>query len=239
MSDIFTGIDRAWADLARSAGAVPTLAAWVAAEPELADLGDLDEVVTAARDDDDLDGRDRIQLALLRLASGDRAALLAMLHVVRPGLSQVARRYAPLWGDDETDAMVIDIALAKIAAYPTGSAARPAAKIVHGVRNHLWRQRLRDIAAQEAMGSPMEADEETAAPERQASSAELLVRLVTEAVRTGYVSARGARLILLTRVCDVSTVQVAADEGRDVIAVRKYRQRAEAALAHVAETVAC
>ncbi|MCA1845382.1 MAG: hypothetical protein LC792_19760, partial [Actinobacteria bacterium] len=73
-------------------------------------------------------------------------------------------------------------------------------------------------------------DERIGAPEATPASEEL-IDLVSEAVRTGRVSNRGGRLILLYRVLGVPTPTLAAAEGRSPNAVERGRQRAEADLA--------
>jgi DNA-directed RNA polymerase specialized sigma24 family protein len=70
------------------------------------------------------------------------------------------------------------------------------------------------------------------------AAGEELLGLVGEGVRSGAITRRGARLIVLHRIHGLSTREIADAEGRDAAAVRKYRNRAEAALADVAEAVA-
>jgi 5,10-methylenetetrahydrofolate reductase len=65
-----------------------------------------------------------------------------------------------------------------------------------------------------------------------------LVEVVRDGVDAGYVTRRGARLILLHRVLGTPTREVASLEGRRAAAVRKARERAEAALVAAAGAVA-
>jgi hypothetical protein len=99
--------------------------------------------------------------------------------------------------------------------------------------------RLLQVAQGEAAGRRVSFDADIEVSEHQLLSAsELVLRVVTEALERGHISERGARLILLHRLCDVPTSKLAERDGRDVRSVRKYRNRAESALNEVAEVVA-
>jgi hypothetical protein len=236
--DLFVTIDRAWNELALSPRAVEVRHRWVRTEPVLAQYADIREIVEAARDQlaPDRLHRDELQRALLRVAVRDADARLAMLFVLRPGLSDVARRYSPFWGDEDADAMVVELALERFAAGGSQSR-RPAAAIVHGVRNRLWRLRLVQIAEAHSTGVRVPLRADMMEPQEQLPASELVLALVTEALERGYVSARGARLILLQRLFDVPSNDLAELERRDVRAIRKYRNRAESALTAVADVV--
>lgn len=238
MPDLFTAIDRAWTNLASSPRATEVHQRWVTAEPTLSCAAKLVDLVPAAqgRDAADLDSRDSVQRALLRLARTDPEAQLAMLQVLRPGLSDLARRYAPFWHDD-SEAMVVELTLERFKSTATSSA-RPAASIVHGVRNRLWRLRQFQAAEAQLSGGYAPVDSDVESPVAAVSAGDTVLRIVTKALQRGDISQRGARLILLHRLYDVPTGDLAALEGRDVRSVRKYRNRAESALSAVADVVA-
>jgi hypothetical protein len=196
-------------------------------------------MVTSAqgREDPDYRRREQMQRALLAIAAGDDDARLAMLVVLMPGLSKVARNNRQVWGRDETIAMVVEQAIRRIMSFPAQSRAKPAANIVLGVRNDLWRMRQREIAISKAT-EVLEPDEDALPVDAEPSASDLLLHTVSAGMHSGYVSPRGARLILLHRMYDVPTQHVARAEGADPVAIRKYRNRAEAALLHARDAVA-
>jgi hypothetical protein len=239
VSTLLTDLTRAWCSVAHSCTSGTVLERWSAEEPTLGRFASVASIVDAARrrDTSDLDERDELQRVLLRLATEDDDARLAMLHVLAPGLTQIIRGYAPRWGWSETEASVVAAALDRIVTFGDRSVVRPAANIVLGVRHTLFERRLREISGDEILGEQVPLDDEIPLVERQAAGEELL-GLVGEGVRSGAITRRGARLIVLHRIHGLSTQEVAEAEGRDAAAVRKYRNRAEAALADVAEAVA-
>lgn len=235
MSALLNDLSRAWTGI----GADGALDRWRLAEPTLAHHDALRSITDAARGDGagDLDERDEVQRALLRLAVEDSDARLAMLHVLAPGLMQVTRTYAHRWGWSETEAMVVAGALERIIAFGDRAGVRPASNIVLGVRHDLFKRRLREDTRDRVLGQRVALDDQVPSLDRRAAGEELL-GLVGEGVRSGAITRRGARLIVLHRIYGLSTAEVAASEGRDAAAVRKYRNRAEAALADVAMAVA-
>lgn len=239
MSTLLTDLTRAWSAAARSSTSCTILKRWRSAEPALDGFRSVGSIVDAARGQGtrDLDERDELQRVLLRLATVDDDARLAMLHVLAPGLTQIIRGYAPRWGWNETEASVVASALERIVSFGDRRAVRPAVNIVLGVRHTLFERRLREISAEEILGEQVPLDDEIPLLEARAAGEEVL-GLVGEGVRSGAITRRGARLIVLHRIHGLSTREIAAAEGRDAAAVRKYRNRAEAALADVAEAVA-
>jgi hypothetical protein len=236
MCSLLTALSRAWT----GASAERVLDRWHDAEPSLRCYQSLSSITDAARGRccEDLDDRDEVQRALLRLAVEDDDARLAMLHVLAPGLVQVIKTYALRWGLEETEAMVVASALERVLAFGRGDAGvRPASNIVLGVRNDLFKRRLRDDTRDRVLGEQVALDEEMPTLDRPAAGEELL-GLVGEGVRSGAITLRGARLIVLHRIKGLSTAEVAAAEGRDAATVRKYRNRAEAALVDIAAAVA-
>lgn len=241
MPDLLVKVSNEWRALGRSPGALGILERWRRREPSLADFESLDEVAVAAqgRDVDDLDARDALQFALLRIAADDEDARLAMLHILGPGLIGVTRTYAPRWGWGETEAMVIAAALDRIAGFGSRPHARPAANIVLGVRHTLFKRRLQEVGRADVLGQQVLFDDDVLETgDGEVPAADELLYLVGEAVRTGRITERGARLIVLHRICDTPTRAVAENEGRDPASVRQYRNRAEAVLAEVAEAEA-
>lgn len=241
MPDLLEKVSHEWGALSRSPAALGILERWSCREPTLADFESLHDVAVAAqgRDVEDLDARDELQFALLRIAADDEDARLAMLHILGPGLVGVTRTYAPRWGRRETEAMVTAAALDRIAGFGSRPHTRPAANIVLGVRHTLFKRRLQEVSRTDVLGRQVLFDDDVLeSGDEEVPAADELLYLVGEAVRTGRITERGARLIVLHRICDMSTRAVAEDEGRDPASVRQYRNRAEAVLAEVAEAEA-
>lgn len=234
MSALLNDLSRSWVGV----GVSGALDRWHRAEPSLRCHPTLAALTSAARGDGstDLDERDEVQRALLRLAVDDTDARLAMLHVLAPGLMQVTRTYAHRWGWSEAEAMVVAGALERIVTF-ADRPGRPAVNIVLGVRHDLFERRLREDTQDRVFGRQVALDDQLPQLDRRAAGEELL-GLVGEGVRSGAITRRGARLIVLHRIHGLSTAEVAAAEGRDAASVRKYRNRAEAALVDVAEAVA-
>jgi hypothetical protein len=239
MPNLFAVIEDAWQELARSPRAFEIREQWIRQQPHLSIASDLGGMITSAqgREDPDCRRRDQMQRALLAIAAADDDARLAMLVVLLPGLCTVARHNRQVWGRDETNAMVVEQAVRRIMSFPAESRVKPAANIVLGVRNDLWRMRQREVAVSDAT-EVLEPDEDAVLDEAEPSASDLLLHTVAAGMRSGYVSARGARLILLHRMYDVPTERVARAEGADPVAIRKYRNRAEAALLHARHAVA-
>ena len=234
MPALLTDLSRSWTGF----GADAALDRWHCAEPMLRCYSTLGALTEAARTGGgDLDYRDEIQRSLLRLAVDDTDARLAMLHLLAPGLVQITKTYAPRWGWDETEAIVVASALERIVGFGDRAGVRPPANIVHGVRHDLFERRLREETRERVFGPPLALDDQLPTLDRPTAGEELL-ELIGDGVRSGAITRRGARLIVLHRLHGLSTAEVAASEGRAAAAVRKYRNRAEAALADVAMAVA-
>ena len=239
MPGLLADLSRAWCVVTSSADADALHDRWCAADPALAVHNSLASITAAARGRgaDQLDERDRALRSLLHIAAIDDQARLAVLHVLAPGLTQIVSTYAHRWGWEDTEAMVVAAALERIVGFGDRADVRPAPNIVLGVRHDLFERRLREDTRERALGQPCALSDELPTVDRIAAGEELL-GLLGEGVRAGAITQRGARLIVLHRIYGLSTAEVAAAEGRDPATVRKYRNRAEAALADVAEAVA-
>lgn len=240
MSNILTALDRQWAHFESSRRGRQVLARWQEAEPVLTGVPTLDALIHAARDIDgnDLDGRDELHLALLRIAATDEDARCAVLHLLQPALVSVARLYSDTWDRDEVASLVVTAALDRIVRYPHGLP-RPAASIVRWVRRALWKEAQRRNALHAALGCTAVLDEAVAIPAASVrSSSEELLDLVAERVSDGTLDAARARLIVLHRVFSIPTTAIAEAEGYPSSTIRQRRSRAEARLVAAARTVA-
>lgn len=241
MPDLFSALDRDWAEFSGSLQGSQAIRRWRRSCPEFHGFADLPALVAALRCRAHPDARDRLLLELIRLAATDRDARRTVLQVLVPGLVSVARAYGQRWGREEADSMVVAAALDRIASYPSKRTARPAANIVRDVRHCLYVSRLREVALEAALGEPAAFEEaqgcDAMAPDPSAS--EELLAVVSQAVGDGTISRRGARLIVLQRILGVRTADIARAEGNRPGTVRKHRLKAELALAaRTAEAVA-
>jgi len=236
MPDILTNLDHQWTEFALSPSGQRTLLRWQTAEPALRPLSSLHAMTAAARNmaGDDLDHRDEYHLALLRLAATDENARWALLHLLRPALSGIARLYSDTWDHDEACSLVVSAALDRIVRYPHGLR-RPAAVIVRWVRRAMGKEAKRHCARHRALGPIGVLDEATALPAVPSpSAADELLDLVGQAVRAGALDPPRARLVILHRILSVPTSDVAEEEGYPASTIRQRRSRAEAAMAIVA-----
>jgi len=230
MPDVLTDLEHRWGVFAHSTHGRRVLARWQRAEPILADCATLDELTLAARDQDgrDLDHRDELHLALLRLADQDQDARLTMLHLLRPALVASARLYSDTWPYDEAASIAVFAALDRIIRYPHGLP-RPAASIVRWVRRALGKEAVR-LRRLPALVPWNEGLDEIAVDTEQPCWDEL-IDLVAQALDAGAIDHDKARLVLLNRVVGVSTAAMAEQTGAPKATIRQRRNRAEAAIA--------
>jgi DNA-directed RNA polymerase specialized sigma24 family protein len=232
LRSLFNDIAEDWDVFVRSSGAQACLVRWSLEEPVLTPFERVEDLVSALRARGDFDRRDALWFAVLRLARHELDARRVALYALWPGLNAVAQRYGRRWDYDDTAAEVIATALERIAAYPMHRRSSPPANIVLDVRNRLHVRRERERALDVALGPTVNSDVAADEPaEPNGSSSVELLRLVRDSVDHGDVSRRGAKLILLHRILDVPTRQVASVDGRRDGTIRKARERAEAALA--------
>jgi DNA-directed RNA polymerase specialized sigma24 family protein len=229
---ILVALDNEWTLLAQDSTANGRFRMWKEQYPALASIDDLPGLLALANDRSDLAAGDSVLAALAQQAPTDTLAAQVLLHALLPGLKSIIRSCRSCQGADDLASEVITVALERIRCYPYDRRPqRIAANVLRDVRQHIWRKldRQRRLAGRLGRAVPFE-DERIGAPEETPASEEL-IDLVSEAVRTGRVSNRGGRLILLYRVLGVPTPTLAAAEGRTPDAVERSRQRAEADLA--------
>jgi DNA-directed RNA polymerase specialized sigma24 family protein len=230
MPDVLTDLEHGWGVFAQSAHGRRVLARWQQAEPILAGYGTFDELTVAAQDQAgrDLDHRDELHLALLRLSARDEDARLAMLHLLRPALVSSARLYSDVWHFDEAASITAFAALDRIVRYPHGLP-RPAASIVRWVRRALGKEAAR-LRRQPPL-VPWDDCLDQLAVEAGQPSCDELVQIVARALDAGVIDEDKARLVLLNRVVGVSTADMAELAGSPKATIRQRRNRAEAAIA--------
>lgn len=229
-------LDDEWRYLATSADATRALARW-APDPALQGFADLDGVIAEVQRRGQPAESDRILLALLRRVPFDTVAARAVLQAIMPGLKSLMCAYQLTGEPEEVSTAVIEAAWERIRTYPCGRRpARVAANLLNDTRQALWRAARKERKLRVVTEPLTEAALERVASHRpvSASATDELVDLVAEAVRLGDIQRPGARVILLTRVLDVSIEDLAADTGTKSKTVRKRRDRAEAALGRMA-----
>lgn len=240
MPDTLTTLERCWTGFESSRRGARQLAEWQATEPALAPFATLDELIDAARGFDtvDLDHRDDLHLALLRLAKTDDDARCAVLHLLHPALSMTARLYTDTWLRDEVSSLVVVAALDIIIRYPDGRP-RPAASIVRWVRRSLWKEAQRVHLTRPMARDYATLDEAShVITDTRPSSADEVLDLVRIGLATGVLDKPKARLIVLHRILGVPTSTIAQREGYPASTIRQRRSRAEAAMATIARQVA-
>lgn len=229
-------LDDEWQLLVPSADAARALSRW-AADPALHGLPDLGAVVAKTQRRGRPAESDQILLALLRRVPSDHVAARTVLQAIMPGLKSLMSAYQLTGEPEDVSTAVIEAAFERIRCYPCDRRpARAAANLLNDTRQVLWRAARKERKLSVVTEPLTEVVLERVASQRPAaaSATDELVCLVAEAVRRERVQRSGARVILLTRVLDVSIEDLAADTGTKPKTVRKRRDRAEAALSRMA-----
>ena len=234
MGRFLDSLDREWAMLCSSSRATRALAAW-SDDTALQGFPGLAEVVAQLHRRGRPEDADDILHALLRRASEDEVAARTVLQAMMPGLKSLMSAYRLTGDSEEVATAVIEAAYERIRRYPCGRRpSKVAANLIWDTRQTLWRAAQREAARL----APLEPITEEMADELPVtagpSPTQELVDLVTEAVRRGRLPRPGARLVLLTRVADVSAEELATESGTKAQTVRQLRRRAEATLAAAA-----
>ena len=110
MPDLLRTIAQHWAVTATHRGAPAVLARWQRREPALAEITRLADLAAVAQSRTDLEKRDEVHRAIIRLAGTDETALLAELALLRPGLALIAWRHRDTWDHDEAQARTVALA---------------------------------------------------------------------------------------------------------------------------------
>lgn len=229
MRTLFEQLAGEWSKLARSAAALAALQTWAQDDVVLAGFQDLHDVVRFVQRSGPGSRADDVLACLAARAPSDPFAARTLLHVVFNGLLRITSDLrTAACSDEEAASVVIAEAYARIRTYPIERRARSiAANILldtrQGVSRALCRRRVPEV---------LTADIGRHAADTVARSAmDELLDLVDEAVRTKKLRVDDARLIVLSRVADVSTEYLAAVRACAPQSLRRHRQRAEAVLA--------
>jgi hypothetical protein len=225
--DVVHQLDREWPLLARREIS-DRLAVWQIEERGLAHFAGLRELLAvlhsapAAETDEPL-------LALLGIARHDRLAGRTLLQVLLPALKTQAERIVyPARRRDEVWELLLFHAWQAICCYPLNRRRRVAANLVLQVLHETTRELDRDASrAGHADLAPL--------LQRQTTSEEEAECVVAAAVSAGVISEYDCELILRSRVDGVRLRLLASVLGVSYTALRKRRQRAEAALRKMLE----
>jgi hypothetical protein len=236
MTTLFEQLGVEWSQLGASAPARAAVQAWGQDDPALAGFQDLREVVRFVHRSGTGPRGDAVLACLAARAPSDPLAARTLLHVVFYGLMRITSDLCTAASSPEEAASVVVVeAYQRICTYPVERRPRSiAANILldtrQGVSRTLCRRRVTEVLTADiahhanATGGPSAADE--------------LLELIDEAVRAGKLRVDDARLIVLSRIADVSTADLAASRACTPQSLRRHRQRAEAALAIAVECVA-
>ena len=234
MGKFLDSLDWDWATLCSSWRGNRALAAW-SQDPALQGFAGLAALVAQLHSRGRPEEADRILHALLRRAPEDEVAARTVLQAMMPGLKSLMSAYRLTGDSEEVATPVIEAAYERIRRYPCDRRqSKVAANLIWDTRQTLWRAAQRE-AARLAPLEPITQEMADALPVTAGPSpTEELLELVTEAVRRGRLPRTSARLVLLTRVADVSAEALAAESGTKAQTVRQLRRRAEATLAAAA-----
>jgi DNA-directed RNA polymerase specialized sigma24 family protein len=226
---LFEQLAREWSDLGVSAPAAAALKTWSQHDPALAGFQDLADVVGFVHRSGVGSRGDAVCACLAARAPSDPFAARTLLHVVFYGLMRITSDLCTAASSEEDAASTVIVeAYQRIRTYPLERRPRSiAANILldtrQGVSRSLCRRRVPELLTAD-IGRLAH---ESAGP----SATDELVDLIDEAVRTRKLRVDDARLIVLSRVADVSTADLAAIRACTPQSLRRHRQRAEAAFA--------
>lgn len=235
MRQLLDQLDDEWTALCQSASARRALSTW-AVDPALGAFPDLPAVVETIQRRGHPAESDRILLALLRRASSEELAARTVLQALMPGLKALMATYQQSGTPDDVATAVIEAAFERIRNYPCDRRpGRVAANVLNDTRQVLWRDGCRERRLRVVTEPLTDRMHERLTYRPDAGSAtDELVDLVCHAVREARLPLQGARLILLTRVLDVTVEELADETGGKPQTIRKRRRKAEALLAAAA-----
>jgi hypothetical protein len=231
---VFSLMEEEWNELAVSKRSARRLHGWANTDDRLAGFADLEALRLYVHRRDQPAASDRVLAALAALAADDDLAARTVLQTLAPGLIRVACGYRGAGpSEDDVANTVVAAAFERIRTYPIERRPqRIAANVLFDTRQavsrSLYRPRVREIATAETGAFASLGCEPSPTGE--------LIALVDEATRRKKMTCDEARLILLTRVCDVSVTQIAREQGAVVQSLRRRRLRAESRLAAFAHS---
>jgi hypothetical protein len=222
-------LDHEWLTLSRSPAARTRLIRWGRAEPRLAGLENLDQVLELRRDPALAPA---VLATLAAFAPGDAIATRTLLQAMVPGLVNLSITA----GYDDPAALdeMISLAYERIRTYPATRRGSVAANVLLDVRKAYRRHRLIEKPKSTA---GVDVAPKAPSAEDQALGRSVIAELA-EAQRRGVVSDRALALILRTRLGDVPLQTIAREEHVTIHCLVARRSRAERRLRTQLEPVA-
>jgi hypothetical protein len=238
--DLFQNLDRDWANFERSRAGARALARWQGEEPDLADYPSLVDLVEALGDRRHPQRQDALMSALFRQSRCDRDASRPVLKALTPALVRISRSYSRVMSKEDAASVVVLAAMDRLTSYTASRPGRPAANLVQDVRYTVHRACLREAGAPAAQPQlvPLEDVDLVGFEPTEPTASEDLLQLLQEAIKSGFLTGEGSRVIFLTRIADVPAAVLAEAEGVRPSSIRKRRERAEAMLSDYAMEVA-
>jgi hypothetical protein len=222
-------LDREWQSLAHSPDAKRRLMRWGRAEPRLAGLDNLEQLLELRRDPA---AAPAVLATLARFAPSDVLAGRTLLQALIPGLISWARSA----GYDDPAAIdeMVSLAYERIRTYPQTRRGSVAANVLLDVRKAYRRHRCIE-KPHATTGGNLALHARSA--EDQALGRHLIGELA-DARRRGVISAGALELIVRTRLADVPLEAIAHEERVNVQCLVARRSRAERRLRACLEPVA-
>jgi hypothetical protein len=235
MPQLQRALDREWQTFRLSEEGRQALARWAAADVRYLAFRNLGELRDHFERRDSLDSREALMADLLQRSPDDPAAQRVLLASLRPGLVRLTRRASAFWGAEEAESIVVTAALERLNRPTATQPNHVAAGVLGWVWSAVWERRRRERTEEEFWGRRTDPDalhDVEAAPPNVALGE--VMDLVTEAVRSGVVPPRGARLVILHWLHGYSNRELAELDGLRPCTIRKHRRDAEIRLAEFA-----
>ncbi len=238
--DLFQNLDLDWANFERSQAGARALARWRDEEPDMADVPTLGALVEALGERCRPQRQDAVMSALLRQSRCDRDARRAVLKALTPALVRITCSYSRAMTKADAASVVVLAAMERMISYKASRPGRPAANLVQDVRYTVYRAGLREAGAPAGQPQlvPLEDVDLVGFEPAEPTASEDLLQLLQEAIKSGFLTGEGGRVIFLTRIADVPAAALAEAEGVRPSSIRKRRERAEVALSEFAMEVA-
>ncbi len=219
MKATLTALDREWTALDRSPASTAALRRWATTQPALAGLDSLGAVLAARTHPK---AAPAILSCLAQLAGEDALAARTLLQALLPGLVRMATTSA----DDDPAALdeLVSLAWERIRSYPTRRPGSVAANVLLDVHKRYREHRAIEAPARVAGRSQ---PPETAPSAEEVAIGRSAVDDLVAAQRAGLISAIALRLILRTRLDDVSLEIAAAEQATSTTLATCIRWRAE------------
>ncbi len=228
-TSLFALLDKEWQSMCRSAACTRHLRDWAAHDEALAGFADLAALAAHVNRPGEPAASDLVLAAVVARAPSDDLAARVVLQLLRPGCKALAESAVWLETWAERESAVIAAVYDRIRTYPIERRPRYiAANVLRDALKAMLKTRRRQ--REPTTCSWEELSEDEVVVEHEAPPAEALAELLAWAVRRKVLPSDTARIIGLSRICDVPVDLLGRYPGQDPQTVRRRRQRGEAAL---------